>query len=199
MSNRIEKAINKVKRLDLLLSNNKDKMKICTYKKIMEVHDNPSLLRNKDFQRMYNGYYAVRRGEQWREYYYALFADFISRYKNDEPVNFDMIIENMLDAPGGNVEISFSSKILATIDPCMPIYDSRIAQVLSIGKPSSVANKDRLQRAKRIYSDLTNEYNDYFEAKKHERVIEIFNDQIHDGTDISDAKKVDFVLWIIGG
>ena len=61
------------------------------------------------FQRAFNGYYRIRRNEEWRNSYYALFLR-----ARTEGFDFSQIITALFQATG-NVEASFSSKMLATI------------------------------------------------------------------------------------
>ena len=75
------------------------------YAKIM--HADPA---SPSFQRAFNGYYRIRRNEAWRNSYYALFLR-----ARAESLDFRQIITDLFQATG-NVEASFSSKLLATID-----------------------------------------------------------------------------------
>ncbi len=78
------------------------------------------------FQWAFNGYYRIRRNEEWRNCYYALFLR-----ARTECLNFSQIITALFQATG-NVEASFSSKMLATIEPAKPIWDQYVLQNLGL-------------------------------------------------------------------
>ena len=84
---------------------------------------------NKEFQRTFNGFYIVRRNEEWREKYYNLFEQ-----KKMKDVTFEEILQELYDLTG-NVEASFSSKMYATIYPDKPIWDRYVVQNLGIKVP----------------------------------------------------------------
>ena len=69
-----------------------------------------------DFQRIFNGFYIVRRNEDWRKCYYEHFESI----KNGSPT-FESIIAYLYECTG-NIEPSFSSKMLATIFSEKPIW-----------------------------------------------------------------------------
>ena len=76
-----------------------------------------------DFQRAFNGYYRIRRNEKWRQHYYDLFAK-----AKTERFSFEQIITELYRLTG-NVEASFSSKMLATIDASRSIRDEDVLPI----------------------------------------------------------------------
>ena len=78
------------------------------------------------FQRMFNAFYRVRRNEEWRKVYYHLFEEL----KVNTP-SFDYIIRYMYERTG-NIEASFSSKMLATLCPSEPIWDRYVIENLGL-------------------------------------------------------------------
>ena len=79
-----------------------------------------------DFQKLFNGYYRVRRNDEWRKSYYTLFC---KAWKLC--YSFDQIVGELYESTG-NVEPSFSSKMLATIDSQCPIWDSHVLDKLEL-------------------------------------------------------------------
>lgn len=67
-----------------------------------------------EFQRMFNGYYKVRRNEDWQKEYYAIFTE---AKKNPENYTFERILRKLHEKTR-MIEASFSSKMLATIVFC---------------------------------------------------------------------------------
>lgn len=68
----------------------------------------------------------IRRNEKWRQHYYDLFAK-----AKTERFSFEQIITELYRLTG-NVEASFSSKMLATIDASKPIWDQYVLQNLGL-------------------------------------------------------------------
>ena len=79
-------------------------------KKVREIN----VSSDAEFQKTFNGFYIVRRNETWRKTYYGFFE----QAKSETPT-FTEIIKYMYETTG-NIEPSFSSKMLATLCPGRP-------------------------------------------------------------------------------
>ena len=140
------------------------------------------------FQKIFNSYYKVRRGDGWREIYYDLFSEAISM-----KYTFDQIIKELFDKTN-NVEPSFSSKMLATIDPSKPVWDQHVLMNLGFKFRSG---SDRLEQAIEIYHEIEKWYEDYLNTEEAKNNIRIFDEMLPDYKWISDTKKIDCLLWSI--
>src|SRR5699024_9184239 len=89
---------------------------LITYEKIMHSYKNIKLSEDMSLQRMVNGFYRIRRNEDWRKFYYENFE----KWKNESTPTFPLILETFYRHTG-RVECSFSSKMLATLCPDFPI------------------------------------------------------------------------------
>ena len=156
------------------------------YCKIMKLYKNVDVSENVDFQRTFNYFYKVRRNEQWRKIYYDIFQ----RLRDKNP-SFDEIINEIFEKTG-RVEASFSSKMLATINPNMPIWDQYVLDKLDIRTGYQYYNKSKqLEDAKTNYKIIVDWYNRNLTS---ERIWE-FDDNFPKYKDISAIKKIDFLLW----
>ena len=117
------------------------------YKQIMEMVRKTDVSSDPDFQRTFNGFYRVRRNAEWRKTYYDLFET----VKDSDP-SFKSIIKTMYDATG-NIEASFSSKMLATINPDMPIWDRYVVQNLCLNIKGKT-KEDQLKCAVDLYDQM---------------------------------------------
>ena len=79
------------------------------YAAIMRRFPNVDVSKDRDCQRLFNGFYRVRRNETWRDAFYALFQ----RVRDARPT-FEDILTALYDKTG-RVEASFASKMLATL------------------------------------------------------------------------------------
>ena len=96
------------------------------YRQIMETVRKTDVSTDMDFQRTFNAFYRVRRNAEWRKTYYDLFETV-----KDSNLSFESILKAMYEVTG-NIEASFSSKMLATINPDMPIWDRYVVQNLCL-------------------------------------------------------------------
>jgi hypothetical protein len=117
------------------------------YQYIMEHVMKTDVSADEDFQRIFNGFYIVRRNEEWRNVYYSYFE----KVKNSKPT-FEDIITYLFEKTG-NVEPSFSSKMLATIIPEKPIWDRYVVQNLNI-KLTGLSQEEKLKSAIEKYSEM---------------------------------------------
>ena len=158
------------------------------YQYIMEHVMKTDVSADEDFQRIFNGFYIVRRNEEWRNVYYSYFE----KVKNRKPTFEDIII--YLYEKTGNVEPSFSSKMLATIIPEKPIWDRYVVQNLNI-KLSGLSQEEKLKSAIEKYSEMERWYEDFLNSEDGHNCVEEFERFLPDYKWISNIKKVDALLW----
>lgn len=150
------------------------------YQYIMNNVRRVNISTNADFQRTFNGLYIVRRNEDWRDIYYKLFEEIITYlYKYT-----------------GNIEPSFSSKMLATIIPSKPIWDQYVVQKLNM-KLGGKSKEEKLENAIVLYDNIEKWYEDYLLTSKARECIETFDQLLPDYKHISNIKKIDSILWSI--
>lgn len=160
------------------------------YQYIMEQVNNTNVATNSDFQRVFNGFYIVRRNESWRKAYYEHFES----VKNGNPT-FESIITYLYECTG-NIEPSFSSKMLATIFPEKPIWDRYVVQNLDI-QLTGATKEEKLKNAIILYADMEKWYADFLESEKGKECISEFDRVLPDYKGISSIKKIDSILWSI--
>ena len=70
-----------------------------------------------DFRTSFNAYYRVRqRKSEWYDAYYEVMEN-----QKHNPLSFEQLLRKLMTF--GNIEVSFSSKLLATVDVDRPIWD----------------------------------------------------------------------------
>ena len=114
-----------------------------------------------EFQRMFNGYYKVRRNEDWQKEYYAIFTE---AKKNPENYTFERILRKLHEKTR-MIEASFSSKMLATIDPSKPIWDQYVLKNLGLQLKGKDA-ESKLKNAIDLYSKIEDWYNSYLNSSE---------------------------------
>ncbi len=166
------------------------------YQAIMNSIHSVDISSNAGFQKLFNDYYEVRRNEDWRKGYYQYFQS----VKTNRNITFDTIIEHLfynLKTNRGRqhpVEASFSSKMLATINPRMPILDSQVLNNMNLSI-SGETPEDKLTSAKSVYRDICDRYMEYIGSRDCIKAISIFDDYFPDYTDMTMERKIDWFLW----
>lgn len=159
------------------------------YKNIIETFRKVNVSKDREFQRVFNGFYLIRRNEQWRNIYY----DYFESAKNKRKVSFEEIL-TYLFVKTGNIEPSFSSKMLATLDSNSPIWDQYVLQNLQL-QLSGKTKEERLANAIILYQEITVWYQNFLKTEKATECIQAFDFALPDYAWISDCKKVDTLLW----
>lgn len=143
---------------------------------------------DKEFQRKFKGFYRVRRNQ----YFCDVYFDLLKKYKDNKDVDFREVLEKLY-AVSNRIEASFTSKLLATINPDMPVWDSEVLK--HIGSELEVAESgDRFSDADNKYRAMVSYYKRLLSEKATEERIKEF-DQIVPGCAITNIKKIDFILW----
>jgi len=145
--------------------------------------------KDANYQRVFNALYVVRRNSKWRKIYYEYFES----QKNNKHLNFELFIRYLYENTG-QVEASFSSKLLSTLNPNMPIWDVYVLKNLGLkmklGKP-----KDRIEQSIKLYRDIHETYLKLVKSEWGRSAIAKFNQVLPDANWISDTKKIDFFIW----
>ena len=148
-----------------------------------------NILKDINYQQVFNSFYVVRRNSKWQKIYYEYFES----QKNNKNLTFEMVIQYLYEKTG-QVEASFSTKLLSTVNPNMPIWDAFVLKNLGIkmkaGKP-----QDRIEQAIRLYRDIHETYMRLAKSEWGKSAIAKFNEVLPDARWISDTKKVDFFIW----
>ena len=145
---------------------------------------------DRQYQKAFNSFYIVRRNENWRNTYYSYFE----QVKNTG-LGFEQILMHLYHHCG-SVEASFSSKMLSTIDPTMPVWDQYIIKNLNISLPS-LNDSHRLNKIINLYGSLVEWYAQFLGTEEAKTWIGTFDASLPHYSHISSVKKIDFFLWSI--
>jgi hypothetical protein len=144
---------------------------------------------NREFQRLFNGFYKVRRNGEWRARFFALLERVKSR-----GISFHDALDELRSATG-NIEASFASKLVATIDPSKPVIDEFVLNQFGLSLPYPKA-KDRFNRVLCVYECLSDGYAQLLSSPTGLMIIECFGRRFGN-KNVTPLKKVDLVLWQI--
>ena len=133
-----------------------------------------------EFQHTFNGFYRVRRNWDWQRQYYSLFNK-----AREGQYSFERIITELYQLTG-NVEASFSSKLLATIDASKPIWDRFVLRK---------TKEEKLMNAVALYHRIEMWYADYLNTAEAKQNIKSFDRLLPKYAWLSATKKIDCLLW----
>jgi hypothetical protein len=139
------------------------------------------------FRRQFNYFYRVRRNKEWQDKFYELLESL-----KGTRVSFPDVF-NALYRATGRYEASFASKLLATLNPDMPVIDSIVLGNLHLRLPP-VRSKDRVSRIHQLHVKLLASFTAYLATEDGKYLVTRFR-ETYAGIDISEIKLLDLVLW----
>ena len=143
-----------------------------------------------EFQTTFRDFYQMRRfySDEFASQYFAL----LEQLKKTKDVSFQTAIDKLLQVQG-TYEMSFASKMIHTINPEHPIWDSVVTKRhFRINPPAG--KKDKKKACSDKYDYYEKMFFDFMKREKGRLIIRLFDEKFPDEK-ISDAKKIDFVLW----
>ena len=153
-----------------------------------------NVARDLEYRRKFAGYYRMRFvSQQYRDRFFSLFE----AIKNDVELSFVDVARNLSQVEGRH-ELSFISKMLHTIDPSRPIYDSQVDQALQIHRTYGPDIELKIQQDEEILKQISFVYQCLEASPEMAKPLAAF-DQIIPSRTMSIAKKLDFLLWALGG
>ena len=175
--------INLLEAIENLKRRKKD---IIRYDEIMKLKGNPE---DPNFQKKYDAFYRVRRGAEWREIYF----DILARYQEMSNPSFEGILLELYHRTN-RIEASFASKLLATINPSKPIWDSNVLNALNLEMDKDPM-KAKAKKTVELYKKICEWYQCFEKTDLAVEWIKVFDREFPEFISFSSTKKIDFLLW----
>ena len=149
---------------------------------------------DKEYQRKFAGYYRMRFvSQKYRNSFFELFET----AESQTAPSFRTISETLFCVDGKH-EFSFITKMLHTIDSHRPIYDSQVDAALRIHRKYQRDFEKKIRQDEEILNRLSVLYQELgalpYMAGPLAAIDQILPDQW-----MSTEKKLDFILWALGG
>lgn len=141
-----------------------------------------------DFQRVFSGFYRVRRNSAWRSSFFRLLES-----EKATPHAFDLVIRK-LHSSTGRIEASFASKLVATVDPSQPVIDSIVLANVGMALPRAATTEERLARITQLHKRLRDVLTEFLTTADGKYLVRRFQDR-YANVDLTPVKMLDFVLW----
>lgn len=116
------------------------------------------------------------------------------REKREPEPSFERVSRELHDRAGG-VEASFASKMVAALDPDMPIWDGIVLGRLGLKPRTGACAEDRLADTVGIHREICRWYEWYLQADDAVRNLALFDRVLPGYASLSPTKKIDFLLW----
>ena len=160
------------------------------YANILELYKTSSIRNDEFFQKKFNAFYRVRRGAEWRKIFYEIF----DRNKSSIQTFEEVLIE--LYEKTGNIEGSYTSKLLATVNPNLPIWDQYVLKNIGL-KLTGATKEDRIKNAIGLYAIMLKWYEEFLLSVEGRECIKEFNNRFPQYNYFTSIKKVDFILFFV--
>lgn len=159
------------------------------YSTIMQRVNNTDVSTDIEFQKLFNGFYRMR---QKPITFYKSYFLFLQQNKGNQRLDFYEIL-NHFKTGFGRIEASFSSKLLATVNPHYPVLDKEVLQNLGLRLPQYHV-KDRFQLVVELYENLCRWHAENLNSETGKSMIREFDLRFPE-SGVAAIKKVDFILW----
>ena len=161
------------------------------YQWIMQTFKKVDVSTNREFQKRFNHFYRIR---QRTPDFYLAFYQKLEDSKNGECPTFGEILDYFWNR-FQRIEASFSSKLIATVNPNLPVWDNEVLRNLGLKKPYNYERTaTRLEKTKKLYAVIRKWYSDYLITEEGKQQLAEFDKHIPN-SDITDTKRIDLILW----
>ena len=164
---------------DMLL---RDVEKYCA---LIKRYHETDVSKDAEFQRSFNGYYRMR---QSKADFYQCFYAFLEQQKGNKTLTFHEVLFYLYEHTG-IITLSFSSKLLATVRPEMPVWDRFVLKNLNLKAPY-YNDKNRLEKTEQVYQKIC----EWYRTEEAAETLKLFERMLPD-VPVSEVKKIDFILW----
>lgn len=170
---------------------------ISVYADIMQSIETENTI--KPFTRCaYENYYGMVQAhlkKEWREKYFK-YADMC--LSNKEKPTFYAAMKEIGKYGDDKMQPSFVSKLVHSINKTEPIYDSKVKIFLEKEEPQGDSIEERIKSAIQIYEEIKRFYKNDEYAVLREQMLTVFDEKFPWAKEISETKKIDFVIWALG-
>ncbi len=148
-----------------------------------------------EFKKKFASFYKLHQGMRninHKKSFFNLLKDCIKNNQDDYTT-----VLNKLSFKTGRNEMSFASKIVASVNAQKPVIDKIVLGHFKINRPSYGDLKHRISKSININNEIEEEYHEFLKSKIGKYLMNIFNKKIKQQHNfkITNIKKLDFILW----
>lgn len=165
---------------------------------------------DEDFRDVFTDFYLTSQARMRNDENRVPFFELLSKTKPSDSL-IDIVEELYKILPIGMYEFSFATKLLHTVNPRSPIYDSKVLNYLKKDEKvdlwdiyqkkhdSSGKEISKIDKIKHNWEELNNWYNAFMKTKTAVDWIKWFDSNFPKYVSISDIKKIDFIIFTFSG
>lgn len=148
------------------------------------------------YQQRFRGFWAMNRA-QLSSGFYATYFEFL---KTRKPPTLESLCRELYDSSARRngtraLQFSFATKLLHTLDPTLPIYDSKVARFFLFEAPSSDRPApERIGRLTAFHDFLRAEYARVINRRQLATAIDAFRQRFKPQQH-TDEKILDWLIW----
>ena len=145
-----------------------------------------------EFQSVYSKYYGMLRftSAEYRNEYFSLLE-----HLKKKDMSFEELSRKLYSVDKRH-ELSFISKMMHTVDSSMPIFDSRVKNVLELPHAYYGNLSAKIARDQKTLEKIARAYETLLQTEEIQEMLKEMDKMIPE-KHISNEKKVDFILWSI--
>lgn len=155
------------------------------------------------FQFVFRSFYRLDSGGLTPEFK-ALFFALLGQGKRKGRVVLVDIVRQLWAVPTlkglAALQFSFATKLVATVDPHCPIYDTAVASVFGFRPPNSCRTfEERISAYMEFYREVQNLYARLLVTGELDQGRRLFREMYEaQTTEVADEKVLDFIFWSAG-
>jgi hypothetical protein len=164
------------------------------YKEIMMLFKSSKNIENDDvLQKRYKTFYGMYTARKDAQFYKVYFK-WLKNAREGESLDMRSLLEQLKRSSNKN-EISFASKLLATVDPKLPIWDSRVRKrINAAGEIKLKVSFKSIDECVEGYNSMLLWYSKFMKSDKAKEMIAEFDLHLPNQK-ITKIKKIDFMFW----
>jgi hypothetical protein len=184
---------------DAVLNELERKLDVSAYQNLQRRLQEVNVAADKDFQRKYRVYWRMnvaRLGEDFYRRYFGLLED----SKTTGSPNVAFVVQHLSVKSNSterqSIQFSFASKLVHTLDPRAPVYDSLVTAFYFF-VPTSSRDKPgkKLDQLLEFYSFLRAEYERVIRLGLLDTAVHRFRERIQLQERLCDERVIDFLIW----
>lgn len=162
--------------------------KYLNIQKLLDELTGKPLKDNTAFRKSFNGFYRIRqKPAAWYDAFYELLDE-----SRSQSIDFATILRS-LHKVTDRYEASFASKLVATLNPKMPVIDSIVLKNLNTKLPYQ-SDPNRFDTICSLYEEINRCYTEYLQSEQGRYLVSQFR-KIYPDADITEIKMLDLILW----
>ncbi len=165
--------------------------KLSIYKYIQDNLQQCDVSNDANYQKAFKNFYRVRRNNKWRKDFFSI----LEQEKNNQEIRFDNILCQVY-RKSGKVETSYCSKLVATIDPNRPVWDTFVLNHLKLLKPSyNPKRQKQIANCCNVYLQIEQWMTKSINQQCFKQWVLLFDQSFPQFICFTDIKKLDLFLW----